>query len=155
MEYPAISLHQPYASLIAIGAKPFETRGRRPPLKHIGKRIAIQAAKRPCLVDMDQEVADDITEAFGFCNWNHRLPRGVVVCTAKLVGAYRCGELRGRGDLVDVVGLAVGSPVAASIPFDRFGNYKPGRWAWLLTDVQTLDPPVPAVGNRGWFVWHR
>ena len=38
MEYPAISLHQPYASLIAIGAKPFETRGRRPPLKHIGKR---------------------------------------------------------------------------------------------------------------------
>ena len=99
MEYPAISLHQPYASLIAIGAKPFETRGRRPPLKHIGKRIAIQAAKRPCLIDMEQEVADDITEAFGFCNWNHRLPRGVVVCTAKLVGAYRCGELRGRGDI--------------------------------------------------------
>jgi ASCH domain len=46
----AISLWQPWASLIACGAKPFETRHWAPPRELIGQPIAIHAAKK---VDKD------------------------------------------------------------------------------------------------------
>ena len=39
----AITLHQPWASLVAVGAKTVETRSWKPPC--IGERIAIQAGK--------------------------------------------------------------------------------------------------------------
>ena len=42
----AISLWQPWASLIACGAKPFETRHWAPPRELIGQTIAIHAAKK-------------------------------------------------------------------------------------------------------------
>src|SRR5712671_3817606 len=42
----AISLWQPWASLIACGAKPFETRHWAPPRELIGQSIAIHAAKK-------------------------------------------------------------------------------------------------------------
>src|SRR4051794_23151938 len=40
---PAITLWQPWACLIEIGAKRYETRSRPPPRKLIGQRIAIHA----------------------------------------------------------------------------------------------------------------
>src|ERR1700732_4369319 len=42
----AISLWQPWASLIACGAKPYETRDWAPPESMIGQPIAIHAAKK-------------------------------------------------------------------------------------------------------------
>ena len=45
IQMPAISLHQPWASLIAYGVKTIETRSWRPPTKFIGQRIAIHGAK--------------------------------------------------------------------------------------------------------------
>ena len=42
----AISLHQPWASLIAVGIKTIETRSWAPPKALIGQRIAIHAAKK-------------------------------------------------------------------------------------------------------------
>ena len=42
----AISLHQPWASLITVGAKTIETRSWAPPKALIGQRIAIHATKR-------------------------------------------------------------------------------------------------------------
>lgn len=32
-----------------------------------------------------------------------------------------------------------------------YGDYRPGRWAWALADVEPVDPPVPAKGRQGWF----
>lgn len=31
------------------------------------------------------------------------------------------------------------------------GDYRPGRWGWLLTDVERLDQPLPVRGRQG--VW--
>src|SRR5262245_34476504 len=73
----AISLWQPWASLIAIGTKTMETRDWAPPREYLGGRIAIHAAKRP--VCFPPDIADDLHEAFGFCALNHRLPRGAIV----------------------------------------------------------------------------
>ncbi|RWN20383.1 MAG: hypothetical protein EOR94_13310 [Mesorhizobium sp.] len=43
----ALTVWQPWASLIAIGAKPYEFRGWKPPKSLIGKQLAIHAGARP------------------------------------------------------------------------------------------------------------
>ena len=43
----AITLHQPWASLIAVGAKTIETRSWKPPQSAIGERLAIHAGLQP------------------------------------------------------------------------------------------------------------
>ncbi|MFP5375735.1 MAG: hypothetical protein ACLGIO_02995, partial [Acidimicrobiia bacterium] len=38
----------------------------------------------------------------------------------------------------------------AQIPY---GDFAPGRWAWLLADVRALPEPVPAKGHRRLWTW--
>jgi hypothetical protein len=127
---PAVTLWQPYACLVEIGAKPYETRAFPIPARLLGKRVAIHAAARACVVDLPQEVIDDITDAFGMCGWNYSLPRGCVVATAI---------------------LAESIPADKVIP-DSFGDYTKGRWAWRMESVQPVDPHIPAKGRQmiGW-----
>ena len=40
-----------------------------------------------------------------------------------------------------------------TLPIDDFGDYSDGRWAWLLTDIKPLAPPVPARGAQGFWEW--
>ncbi len=134
---PAITCWQPWASLIALGLKPFETRSRPPPRRLVGARIAIHAAlRRP----------EPLPAAPGLPAAGE-LPRGAVVCTATLAGAYRLGE---AGLVTDAV---PGSPPRLLVPADPFGDYGAGRWAWHLVAVARLDPPAPARGHRGWWRW--
>jgi hypothetical protein len=126
---PAMTLWQPWASLIAIGAKPYETRSRPPPARLIGQRIAIHAArKRVRLKDLDADTLGAISRAPGDARWMDTMPLGSVVCTAVLAEAL---------------------PVER-VSHDPFGDYRPGRWAWRLEDVMPLDPPIPARGAQTW-----
>lgn len=34
-----------------------------------------------------------------------------------------------------------------------FGDFTPGRYAWLLADVMPLDPSIPAKGRQGLWTW--
>ncbi len=133
-EIYAISLWQPWASLIAIGAKPFETRHWSPPRWLIGKRVAIHAAKKVVSAD-DREWARR-------CGVTGDLPLGAVVCTAILAGAYRMGvEERVPGS----------RPLGNAFRTDEFGDYSPGRWAWWLTDIEPLVPPIQRRGRQGFW----
>ncbi|WP_068437016.1 ASCH domain-containing protein [Magnetospirillum sp. XM-1] len=153
----AITLHQPWASLIAIGAKTFETRSFPPPAKLIGQRIAIHAAVRdPVKIYMEMYRANDpawepicnaLDDAgFDGLNWS-LLPLGAAVATAVLTGAYQLGD---GGQVVQRRGTG---PQYLTLKTDHFGDYTPGRWAWLLTDVQPLATPIPAKGKQGWWEW--
>lgn len=120
---PAISLWQPWASFIAIGVKPYETRHWRAD-RFIGRRIVIHAAKhriREGEVLWWRKIAGD----------GAALPLGAMVCTALL------------RDIIP----------AHLVPEDEFGNYAPGRWAWHLTEIERLEPPVPARGAQGFWMW--
>ncbi len=126
---PAITLYQPWASLIEVGAKRYETRSFMAPQRLLGQRIAIHAAKRQItLVGLDRETALAIMAAVN--GSVYRLPRGVVVCTAFLAESLP----------------------AESVEPDLFGDYSPGRFAWRLDDVQPVSPHVPARGQPmiGW-----
>lgn len=140
----AISLWQPYASLIAAKAKRFETRHWPVPLRLRGQRIAIHAAvRKPTRAEVDH-LNDDVAEALGFCHWHQRIPYGAVVCTAKVIGCYIVTRWNNR------------KPVLSDrfeIEDDHFGDYSIGRHCWELGDIEVLDPAIPAKGMQGWWTW--
>lgn len=173
----AISLWQPWASLVACGAKPFETRSWAPPRALIGQPIAIHAAKK---ADKDAgafadelmygqhadggfELADKLYATMskasdrqtGFFGNASVMPAGCVVAIARLDAAFRLGE-RALGTEVpaaSVVERLVSRefPECFTVRYDAFGDYSPGRWAWLLRDVRPLNPPVTMKGHQGIF----
>ena len=173
----AISLNQPFASLIAQGLKPYETRNWAPPESLIGHRIAIHATKAASPRAL---YAEQMAAANRFGLKFEDLPFGVVVCTARIVAAHKMGgsashlkrmgstvnerlqmtecsigDVRGDDRLRQVHALEdpyyldfVRDP---AIVIDEYGDYSAGRWAWRLIDIEILDPPVPARGRQG--IW--
>lgn len=136
----AISLWQPYATLIALGVKRFETRhwstNYRGPL-------AIHAAKRPARLE---ECNLDIRAAL------HRLghpdlstlPHGCIVCAVDLTACYT---------VIDTNFINEGLALGLITPMEgHFGDYTPGRFAWRLDNVRLVDN-VPAKGSQGFWEW--
>lgn len=133
MIFPAISLHQPWASASMTHLKGHETRSWPAPTRLIGQRIAIHAAKRPIPRDLDDRVAAKMEEVFG-AEWRESLPRGAIVGTALLLRSTHMDET---------------SPVD---PNDLlFGDWAEGRWAWRLLAKKPLARPIPCIGRQGWF----
>lgn len=136
----ALTLWQPWATLVAIGAKKIETRSWT--TSHRGPLAIHAAAFSPehatqlcheepffsCLKEGGLDVGLAIT----------RLPAGVIVATCQLV---------------EVVRITKSSASALEEPELSFGNYTPGRWAWVLGDVQALATPVPTRGYPGLWSW--
>ena len=149
----AITLHQPWASLIACGLKTIETRDWPPPREIVGDRIAIHAGKR----DPDSwEWNDDIRLACE--HWDFDIPLGVVVATARLAEVRKVTQnprLRGWEPDYDYV-LAtnrLSTPDHREVRVDPFGDFSEGRWLWFLEDIRPLDPPVPARGRQRLWEW--
>ena len=151
-----ITIYQPWASLIASGAKLFETRSW--PTKHRG-RIAIHAGMTPAH-ELDRQTRDAIATAFGWppgmdtASYIRALPHGAVIATADLVG---CHKIVSRTTIS-------GGPSCASLYCgeDRrairgseilFGDWTPGRYAWELANVEILPQPVPVRGKQGLWNW--
>lgn len=154
----AISLWQPWASLVAIGAKRFETRSWAPPKGLLGQRIAIHSAKAPKSVTLrhvSREVKHEMGEAFyrsdlSMSELAGGLPRGAIVCTAELAAFWPITpQSDGRTTLSpdfngDLSRLVLFTP-------DCFGDYSPSRWIWALNYVRRLEIPIPFKGRQGFF----
>lgn len=132
----AISLWQPWASLVADGAKLIETRHWPAPARLAGERIAIHAAKTRAHLFL---VGDEpFRSALG--PWPREIPLGVIVATAELIAC----ELI-TADLRAEVRSELG---AAELVF---GDFTDGRYAWHLGRVRPLAEPIPTVGRQGFF----
>lgn len=136
---PAISLWQPWATLIVIGAKRIETRDWPAPRKFWGQRIAIHAAKH--WTREEHEIASEgyFIEALRTVP-GPNVPRGCVVGTVILV---RC---------VQIIGEPPERPKFGTQEH-AFGNYEEGRWMWLMSDPIRFERPIPCVGRQGFFTW--
>jgi len=143
----ALSLTQPWASLIAIGAKRIETRSWE--TRYRG-RLAIHAAtgfpndaKRLCL----EHPFLDMLYPAGLVGAGS-LPLGAIVAVAVLRSVREIAA-----DLPSAYGEAFPNAVwhtAGEVPF---GDYAPGRFAWLLDGVVRLPEPIPCKGALGlWIV---
>lgn len=148
---PAISLWQPWASLLFTSgqAKEHETRHWPAPARLIGKRVAVHAAKRMASLGLDEVIANRTLEfdmlaslsriAFG-TDWRKSLPRGAFVGTAILASC----KLIDEDDPAGWAGAAHGNDWIA-------GNWASGRYAWLMTERRPLATPIPARGQQGWW----
>lgn len=151
----ALTLWQPYASLIAIGAKTIETRGWATDYRG---PLAIHAAARE---PRREEVTEEIAAAFG---WDcpplyaqvDALPLGAVVATCTLVTCYRVNSVEAEriadGEEV-LLQLARGERVPVTRNEAAFGNFGPYRIAWVLSNVKALPSPVLAKGGQGLWTW--
>jgi hypothetical protein len=173
----AISLWQPWATLIACGAKPFETRSWAPPRDLIGQHIAIHAAKKIDkgvaqfaeelsygqhkdggfdLADkIEASMSETPDELMGLFGEATAMPIGCIVAIARLDAAFQLGE-KSEGTAfpaASVVRRLISRPMPEcfTIRYDDFGDYAPGRWAWLLKDIQPLNPAIAAKGAQGFF----
>lgn len=130
----AITLWQPWASLIAYGLKTYETRTWS--TKYRGP-LAIHAAKREAIkyeaLDWPFDVRTDVLARLGQPDY---LPRGAVICICDLVDCRP----------TDVVG-----PELTNMNV-FFGDYSPGRFAWELANVRRVGP-FPARGSQGFWDW--
>jgi hypothetical protein len=164
----ALTIWQPWASLIAIGAKPYEFRGWKPPRSIIGQRIAIHAGARP---PRRGEVRALIRALKGDPSMSPPClrPEALPVLERVLNALQRSPDntLFGTGEyltlpLSHIVATAIlgepkqGDICAAEFGFsagndsDRDGTF---NWGWPMLDVEYQTPPVHVRGAQGLWDW--
>lgn len=203
----ALTLWQPWASLIALGVKSIETRAWSTSYRG---PLAIHAAATTKGFDMLPGDCEGTVEGgwrYGYIGdfqaahcfrssdegtrgetYLHCLngpgttsepdpcPLGAVVATCTLVDVvpiiapeenpfdrYPCVQTSLVSDWPDgwleLYHPTLGNPIdpegsGLSIPQQApFGDFSPGRYAWLLADVEPLAEPVPAKGRQGLWEW--
>jgi hypothetical protein len=126
-----LSLTQPWASLVVLGEKEWETRGWR---THYRGPIAIHASKGY------PKLAMDLANEFPFIQALHRhrlcpetLPVGAIIGMAQLVDCKPVEEVR----------CSLTNKELA------FGNYDDGRYCFRLVDPVLFETPIPAKGALG------
>jgi hypothetical protein len=150
----ALTVYQPWASLIMVGAKPYEFRGKSflkyPNAPAIGERIGVHASARPVkpaeiedllarlgstrdktglVEDKARELLERVRKAFKY----RLLPLGCMLGTAVI------GKPRNAGTIF------------AGLPHDSDrGDF---NWAWPLTELQPFNAPIPARGAQGFWNW--
>ncbi len=124
----ALSLWQPWASLMADARKQIETRHWRPPAYLLGQQLAIHATVR-----VDHACCD----SWGY-DWR-TIPRGCVVAVVRLdkfekfTGAFK-REI-------------------SLYPEGRYGDFEMGRFGWFCTLLRKFDEPITATGHQGIWNW--
>jgi hypothetical protein len=130
----ALTLTQPWASLVACGAKNWETRSwstnyRGPLAIHAAAGLAPihgMAGLRRWL-RRHPEAARLLSAA-------EELPRGAILATCRLV---------------DVIPTSCVMPARLPKLEWMLGDYTPGRFAWRLEDVEALAEPISCAGRLG------
>jgi activating signal cointegrator 1 len=140
----ALTLTQPWATLVAIGAKRIETRSWRTPYRG---SMAIHAAKG------FPKWAQDTCKEFAFAAelGPDPLPLGAVIATCRLISCIPTRELQ-ENRIIEVDYLAGCADFVMDDAERQFGDYSPGRWAWLLADVQQCKP-ITAKGALSLWNW--
>lgn len=151
----AITIWQPWASLIACGTKKYETRSW--PTKYRGPIAIHAAAKEPRTLPQEvREALDQLDE----------VPLGAIIATAELVNVWHI--VYNPGTDVDVAkNIPIGAESLTTdkhapdfgdyfVPTEQemeLGDYTLGRYAWKLANVQKLPEPIPAKGRQGLWNW--
>ncbi len=129
----ALSLWQPYASLIAVGAKQYETRSwstsyRGPLVIHAAKRWTIDEQAICAYPPFCTVLAQNGISA-------RQMPLGAALCVANLTDIVPVEAVRHKIGVLE----------------HAFGDYEDGRFAWKLVNVRRFFKPVPMRGAQGLF----
>jgi len=130
----AITLYQPWASLIAAGIKRYETRHWPPRSGQLteGEELAIHAGMRIVkpLPPYLEELIANLPETLP-------LPTGAVLCVCRFEGTAFTYDVRDQ----------VGDTERAC------GDWSFGRFAWELTVLRVFPHGIPTRGHQGIWNW--
>lgn len=147
----ALSLWEPWASLVAIGAKKIETRSWE--TRHRGW-LAIHASKtwrydseeqcrrEPFARTLRQHGYEPNTAIWR--QWGSVLPLGCIIAVAYL---DRCFEFTQNVTYE----FPDGCRIVLAEPELSFGDFAPGRFGWVFPHVYRLATPVPCRGHQSLF----
>jgi hypothetical protein len=137
-----ISIIQPWATLIAIGEKRYETRSWN--TKHRGE-LAIHASKKVDTRICKIEPFRSVLAKHGLTADN--LPIGAIIAKCQLMESLQVVINHGDSAVLGIGRHFIGGNELA------FGDYSEGRFAWDLIDVTPIDP-IPAKGQLGLWNYH-
>ena len=132
----ALTLTQPWATLVAIGAKKIETRSWNTAYRG---QLAIHAAAGKYVDDYLLMKIDPFYSALRKAGIESRLqiPLGGIIATCELVHVariYADTNIPGKPELM-------------------FGDYSVGRYMWFLENVVALPEPIAAKGALSLWEW--
>lgn len=160
-----LTLTQPWATLVAIGAKRFETRGwgtgyRGPLAIHAAKGLGPVGGRRGlmkwCYERPFYEALKEVGLVRAAVPMIDDLPFGAIIAVCELTRIARIDYYEPHPDdyaAIDWEGpfLDFGSR-GESLPDEpelSFGDYSVGRYAWELINIRALPEPIPAKGALG------
>ena len=139
----AITIKQPWASLIAFGEKYNETRSWR--TKYRGE-IFIHAGKQVDKEAFNMECIKDTLNKHGIYKVED-LPTGCIIAKCKLTDVRQVLSENYHEGVISFTDLSElkGKEIA-------FGDYSKGRYAWKLEDIIQLKEPIPCKGQLS--IWN-
>lgn len=159
----ALTIWQPWASLIIAGAKPYEFRGWRPPASMIGQRIVIHAAARKIdkvgamglwntLVERDY---DDIGRILAAETCLHPEAAEPILSRVFQEGADPLPMAAGIGSAI------IGEPRLGTRIAEEFGvprandsdRDQHANWGWPMLEIEAWADPIPMRGAQGFWNW--
>jgi activating signal cointegrator 1 len=155
----ALSCNPPYGTLIAACerfpdlGKHIETRGRWE-YRYRGLLLIHQTAG---LGGMGFEAFQELCycepfrttlAAMGYSDASD-LPRGAIVAVCELAGVKTI-EAPAKGRIWITMELTGLDPATLTERERAFGDYTPGRYAWLLANIRALPSPIRARGRELW-----
>lgn len=156
-EVNALTLWQPWATLLVDGIKTTETRDWWPPLNALGKPIAIHAGTHkvskngiPLAVQERMELGYD-------ADWRDKIPYGAMIGVG-ILSHYYYVHGRERADKTVMVEQwpntkdILEGPYSY-IPTDPWGDYSVGRYIWQITNMYPLQEPVKIAGKQKIWKW--
>lgn len=132
----ALSLLQPWASLVILGLKTIETRSWDADERYAGV-IAIHASKALKRDEVEIFHESPFLEAFAELGIDaiSLLPRAAILGTVRLTGCHKVETFTKIS--------------ARERAFGNYGNEEGQRWDWVLEDPKPLEVPIPARGMLG------
>ncbi len=156
----ALTIWQPWASLIVAGAKPYEFRGWRFPPSMLGQRIVIHAAARK----IDHREVSYMFEVLS----KRELPAYARYAAETCLIAEKALPVLSRA--VDGGGLPMSMGVGSAVLgeprngidiAEEFGVSRANdsnrdehaNWGWPMLEIEQWDTPIPARGAQGFWTW--
>jgi hypothetical protein len=148
--------------------KQFETRGwrtgyRGPFAIHAGGKKPSSALNRMDVCDIIEigraigpvlDVDNEGAHAGGVIGAPGALPLRAVIATGELVGCWPIDHIKRSSSAPREPGYWKNNMFhKASGRELAFGDWRPGRYAWELANVEILQEPAPARGRQGLWEW--
>jgi len=124
-----LTLRQPWATLVAIGAKRVETRSWKTSYRGL---VAIHSSAAEPFWCRELRLVEPFYQALAGQPMD--LPHGLVLCVAELAACREC-----NGQTTAEIGY----------PESEFGDFRPGYWRFELSDIHPLRNPIACKGALG------